>query len=134
VSGPNVEQAEVAALRDYLTWLAGYAAIPGDSAFDRRLKMARQTVDRVAALVAAAEERGFDRGVREAGSGPALAAVRAEAEWRGAEKERERTKRLASALNVALAWHDGRASGTDEERAAELAGCQIALADYEAAS
>jgi len=70
VSGPYVEQTaepgeaatrvrdEVSALREYLKWLASYAAIPGDSAFDRRLEMARAAVDRVAALVAAAEERG----------------------------------------------------------------------------
>jgi hypothetical protein len=50
----------------------------------------RDEIEKLRAEVAAAEERGFDRGVRAAGSGPALAAVRAEAEWRGAEKERER--------------------------------------------
>jgi hypothetical protein len=55
---------------------------------------------------AAAEERGFNRGVREAGSGPALAAVRAEAEWRGAEKERER---LAGQLRrEAHPWYDAQ--------------------------
>jgi hypothetical protein len=63
-------------------------------------------VDRVAALVAAAEERGFDRGVREAGSGPALAAVRAEAEWRGAEKERERI--VAELRREAHPWYDAQ--------------------------
>ena len=33
----------------------------------------------------------------------------------------------ATALNVALAWLDGRATGTDRERDAELAGCREAL-------
>jgi hypothetical protein len=59
---------------------------------------ATESLHAVAALVAAAEERGFDRGVRAAGSSPALAAVRAEAEWRGAEKERERTAAAMDSL------------------------------------
>jgi hypothetical protein len=67
---------------------------------------ATESLHAVAALVAAAEERGFDRGVREAGSGPALAAVRAEAEWRGAEKERERI--VAELRREAHPWYDAQ--------------------------
>ena len=53
-----------------------------------------------------------------------------DAEQRGAgnRDDVERHARLlASALNVALAWHDGRATGADDVRAEELAGCRLTL-------
>jgi hypothetical protein len=119
VSGPDVEQtgqpgaresgqlhaALKRAARNYLD-----QHLNGHAAWADADDLIHALADPIAALVAAAEERGFDRGVRAAGGGPALAAVRAEAEWRGAEKERERCaeqlERFAGRLNREDTYYD----------------------------